>query len=125
MLIRIVPMELYEQALLALGIPEWPTLLVKIGLPPVVSALNAWLTAYDADKAAIEEHDAFDEHVWPTPTTQAGLQAHWDKAGQLRRAATKTRVYRKRAFRKLKDALAEDYDYTSTDEEDENEWNEG
>lgn len=111
-----------EQALLVLGLTEWHALQNKIGSPHVVAALNTWLLANEADKLAIEEHDAYDAHVWPTPTTQAGLQAHWDKVGQLRRACTETRMCRKRAWRELMNALEEEYDYTSTDEEDDNEW---
>jgi len=95
-----------------------PSLQALMGEPEVVTALHNYLDAVMADKYAIEEHDAYDEHVWPTPTTQAGLEAHWNKAGQLRRACTLSRKRRKTAWFALLDLLGEDYDYSSTDDED-------
>jgi hypothetical protein len=95
-----------------------PSLQGRMGEPEVVTALHVYLDAYTADKEAIEEHDAYDAHVWVTPTTQAGLDAHWNKVGQLRMACTHSRKRRKTAWFALLDLLGEDYDYTSTDDED-------
>jgi len=95
-----------------------PSLQPLMGEPEVVTALHNYLDAVMADKYAIEEHDAYDEHVWPTPTTQAGLEAHWNKVGQLRRACERSRKRRKTAWFALLDLLGEDYDYSSTDDED-------
>jgi len=95
-----------------------PSLQARIEDPEVVTALHTYLDAYTADKDTIEEHDAYDNHVWPTPTTQAGLDAHWNKVGQLRRACEQSRKRRKTAWFALLDLLGEDYDYTSTDDED-------
>lgn len=95
-----------------------PSLQARIEEPEVVTALHNYLDALMADKYTVEEHDAYDDHVWPTPTTQAGLDAHWNKVGQLRRACEQSRKKRKRAWFALLDLLGEDYDYSSTDDED-------
>ena len=68
-------MDSYRNALSVLDIREWPELLANLDSPNVLEALNAYVSAYIA-MAAVNAHD-FDEHVWPTPTTQAGLEAHW------------------------------------------------
>lgn len=95
-----------------------PSLHARIGEEQVVTALHAYLDAYTADKAAIEENDAYDAHVWSTPTDQAGLDAHWNRVGQLIKACTLSRKQRKSRWYALLDVLGEDYSYTSTDEED-------
>ena len=47
-----------------------PTLHARLRMeePEVETALHTYLDAYTADKGAIEEHDAYDDHVWPTQT---------------------------------------------------------
>jgi len=95
-----------------------PALPARMEEPEVVTALHNYLDALMAYKYTIEEHDAYDDHVWPTPTTQAGLEAHWNKVGQLRRACERSRKRRKTTWFALLDLLGEDYDYSSTDDED-------
>ncbi len=95
-----------------------PSLQALMGEPEVVTALHNYLDAVMADKYAIEEHDEYDAHVWPTPTTHAALDAHWNKVGQLRRACEQSRKKRKTTWFALLDLLGEDYDYSSTDDED-------
>jgi hypothetical protein len=92
-------MDSYRNALSVLDIREWPELLANLDSPNVLEALNAYVSAYIA-MAAVNAHD-FDEHVWPTPTTQAGLEAHWTKAGQLRHERTQSRRTQRMAWRKL------------------------
>jgi heme oxygenase len=95
-----------------------PSLQARLEDPAVVTALHNYLDAVMTYKNAIEEDDAYDEHVWPTPTTQAGLDAHWNKVGQLRRACEQSRKRRKTAWFALMDLLDQDYDYSSTEDED-------
>jgi len=96
-----------------------PSLHARIEEEPVRAALTAYLEAYTADKAAIDEHDAFDCADWDYKTNDMKiLRAHWAKTDELRRTCTQTRQRRKRAWFALLDLLGEDYDYTSTDEED-------
>jgi hypothetical protein len=96
-----------------------PSLHARIEEKPVRAALTEYLEAYTADKVAIDEHDAFDCADWDFTTNDMKiLRAHWAKTGELRRTCTQTRQRRKRAWFALLDLLGEDYDYTSTDEED-------
>ena len=105
-----------EQARITL-LKEWPAL--ENNAPDrVVAAMTPYLSAFLAEKEAIEEHDAYDAHVWLTPTTHAALEAHWDHVGRLRRACTETRRQRKRTWRALMDAMEQDYGNTSSDDED-------
>jgi hypothetical protein len=71
----------------------------------VIATVKSHLAAFLAEKEAIEEHDAYDAHVWPTPTTHAALEVHWDNVGRLRRACTETRRQRKLTWRELAVAL--------------------
>lgn len=102
-----------EQARITL-LKEWPVL--ENNAPD--HDVAAYLSAFLAEKDAIEEHDAYDAHVWPTPTTHAALEAHWDNVGRLRRACTETRRQRKRTWRALMGAMEQDYGNTSSDDED-------
>ena len=94
---------------------EWPQdMAAKLDLKQVREALDDYIHADAADKAVIEAHDAYDDA--PSPDT---MEIHWAKISQLRRACTISRRLRKRTWRILMDVLEEDYEYTSTDEEDE------
>ena len=97
---------------------EWPQYMAaKLDLEPVRKALDDYIHAEAADKAAIEAHDAYDDA--PSPNT---LEMHWAKISQLRRACTISRRLRKRTWRilmEVMEVMEEDYEYTSTDEEDE------
>jgi hypothetical protein len=90
---------------------------VKLDSEQAWKAYDAYRKAYVADKAAIEAHDEYDDK--PSPTNPSRLQRHWDKISHLKRACTISRRLRKRTWRVLMDVLEEDYEYTSTDEEDE------
>ena len=93
---------------------EWPQdMAAKLDKTQVRKALDDYIHAEAADKAAIEAHDAYDA---PSPDT---LEMHWAKISHLRRACTISRRLRKRTWRILMEVLEEDYEYTSTDEEDE------
>ena len=105
-----------EQARITL-LKDWPDLENNTS-EQVVALMTRYLSAYVAEKDAIEEHDAYDAHVWPTPTTHAALEAHWDQVGRLRRACTETRRQRKQTWRALMDAMEQDYGNTSSDDED-------
>jgi hypothetical protein len=103
------------RAMHAFDLDEWPEIKSRLDSTEVVNALTAYTDAYTTDKLTIEAHDAYD---MPSPKDQEGLETHWAKIGQLRRACTISRRLKKMAWRKLMDVLEEDYDTTSTDEED-------
>jgi hypothetical protein len=94
-------MDSYRNALSVLEIREWPELLTNLESPNVLEALNLYVSAYKAGMVAVNAHDDFDEHVWPTPTTQAVLEAHWTKAAQLRHERIQSRRTQRMAWRKL------------------------
>ena len=111
-------MELiYKNAMAALNLEEGPELKNKL-CPEIVGSLNAYVAAYTADKDAIETHDAF-EYRYPNTNDMTILRARWAEDGRLRDVCTQTRRRRKMAWRKLMDMLEQDWEPTSTDEEDE------
>jgi hypothetical protein len=111
-------MELiYKNAMAALNREEWPELKEKL-CPEIVPSLNAYVSAYTEDKNAIEAHDAF-EYQYPNTNDMTILRARWAEDGLLRDVCTQTRRRRKMAWRKLMDMLEQDWEPTSTDEEDE------
>ena len=96
---------------------EFPALEKKMSDPDVMKAVKKYIASYTLELNAIEAHDHFE--LCPLTNDMAILQNHWAKVSKLQIKCTKTRRIRKRAWRELIDLLEEEWQYTSTDEEDE------
>lgn len=81
------PVE-YQNALSVLGRKEWPALKNKLSsadADQVVIALNAFVDAIVANKAAIENHDDFDCQRFPSTNDMTILTERWNEMNRLRR----------------------------------------
>jgi hypothetical protein len=101
----------YQIGTVTYDLSELPSSLpTRIEEEPVRMALTEYIEAYTADKAALDEYEAFDAYV------ESDRKADWTKTDELLRACAKSRQRRKRAWFNLLDVLDEDRDYTSTEE---------
>ena len=80
----------YKRAMAILGRKEWPTLQKKLSsneADQVVVALDRYVFSVSANKRAIQNHDAFDCHIWPKTSDMTILKERWDEMNRLRREA--------------------------------------
>lgn len=105
-------MELYQHVVRLSGQSEFLALRQNMDNQNVVALANAYVAAYAIETVAIDAHDAFEYRT-------RDLYLHLETYGNLKKDCTRTRQLRKRAWRELVDFLEVHWDYTSTDEEDE------
>jgi hypothetical protein len=110
--------EAYNTVLRLSRQDDFPALKNRLCDALVLKAMNDYIACYALELTAIETHDQF-ERQYDRTNDMTILRKRWAEDSRLRIECTETRRIRKRAWRALIDLLEEDWEYTSTDEEDE------
>ncbi len=110
--------EAYNTVLRLSRQDDFPALKERLSDADVLKAMNDYIASYSLELTAIEAHDQFERQCARSKDMNL-LRKRWVEDSALRIECTETRRIRKRAWRTLIDLLEADWEYTSTDEEDE------